>query len=123
MSTRVLSRAVGFVAVATSLFMGAESRAATIIRDPNPPRYKVEIEPHLNIQYFWFDAYGAHGIGPGVRFGIPIVSPGFIKRLNNSVAISFGADFLYYTGRDHCESVGGGQFVCSGGRSFWVLYA
>ncbi len=94
--------------------------AASIIRDPNPPKYKVEIEPHLNVQYFYRDTYGAHGFGPGVRFGIPVMSPGFIKKINNSVAISFGADILRlsYYDRRFCDRNG-----CYDGPAFWAFYA
>lgn len=116
---RVASIATCLAAVAVA----TPSNAAVIIKDPNPPHYKLEIEPHLNLQYFWFDHYNGHGFGPGVRFGIPILAPGFIKKINDSVAISFGADFLRYTGREFCSNEGRGNFVCTSGASYWVLYA
>jgi hypothetical protein len=112
-------------AAAIGLFGVAAARpasAASIIKDPNPPQYKVEIEPHLNLQFFGFD-YDARGFGPGVRFSIPVMSPGFIKRLNNSVAISFGADLMYYSPRSRFCRGGGRDFECYEPRSFWALYA
>lgn len=72
--------------------------ATTIIREPNPPKYKVEIEPKLNLAYLGLWSYGGNGWGPGVRATIPIMSPGFIKSINNSVGISFGLDILKYQG-------------------------
>jgi hypothetical protein len=94
--------------------------AASIIKDPNPPKYKLEIEPHLNVQYFYRDTYGAHGFGPGIRFSIPIMSPGFIKTINDSIAISFGGDLLrlsYYENKS-CDRNG-----CYDGPGFWAFYA
>jgi len=111
---------VSAVAIALGIVASASpSRATSIIKDPNPPKYSVEIEPHLNLQYLIFEHYKANGLGPGVRFGIPIMSPGFIKSINDSIAISFGADLMYLTprsksnecGRDGCDY-----------RAFWALY-
>ena len=72
--------------------------AKTIIKDPNPPKYGVEIEPKLNFSYFGLYAYGGNAWGPGVRFSIPVMSPGFVKKINDSVTITFGADFMRYEG-------------------------
>jgi hypothetical protein len=41
--------------------------------------------------------YGGTAFGLGARFSIPIVHNGFIPNLNNSVAISFGLDWLHYS--------------------------
>lgn len=76
----------------------ATGEARSIIKDPNPPQYKVEIEPKLNLSYFGVWDYGGNAIGPGVRFSIPVMSPGFIKKINDSVAITFGTDFLRHEG-------------------------
>jgi hypothetical protein len=104
--------------LAAIVLASAPASAATIIKDPHPPEYKLEIEPHLAVQYFGWD-HSANGFGPGIRFSIPIVSPGFIPKLNNSVAISFGADLLHYTpAYKKCQ----GDF-CNEGPSYWVLYA
>jgi hypothetical protein len=40
--------------------------------------------------------YADAGFGAGGRFSIPIVENGFIPSLNNSVAITFGVDALYF---------------------------
>lgn len=115
-------RSAGAVACALAFStLGAPAAAATIIKDPNPPKYSVEIEPHLNVQYF-YATYGAHGFGPGVRFGIPIVSPGFIKTINNSVAISFGADIFYLQPNEKrfCDRAGCYDYE---GKGFWALYS
>ena len=104
-------------AVAVGLSAVSSVDAASIIKDPNPPHYKVEVEPHLNVQYFFRDYNGAVGFGPGIRIGIPIMSPGFIKKINDSVAISFGGDILRLTSRSLCDRNGCYDY------GFWALYA
>ncbi|MBI2390333.1 MAG: hypothetical protein HYV09_12155 [Deltaproteobacteria bacterium] len=99
----------------------ATSEARSIIKDPNPPQYKVEIEPKLNLSYFGVWDYGGNAIGPGVRFSIPVMSPGFIKKINDSVAITFGTDFLRYEGYDYryCNRNGCFQY---GSPYFWSVH-
>jgi hypothetical protein len=115
----VLAAAVAGVTVT------AHASATSIIKDPHPPRYALELEPKLNLAYFGFlgSGYGGNGWGPGVRFSIPVMSPGFIKKINDSVTISFGADFVRYEGY---------RFYCNGRNcpvvwngydtSFWSLH-
>jgi len=55
----------------------------------------VEIEPHALLG-FWGVLYRGSGFGLGGRFSIPIVDNGFVSSINNSVAISFGLDVLFY---------------------------
>jgi len=112
-------RSTFFFALATCGALLAGSRttsAASIIRDPNPPKYSVEIEPHLDVSFIGFVEYGT-GFGPGARFSIPVMSPGFIKTINDSIAISFGADLLRYNAHGYrCTSFG-----CND-QTFWTLY-
>jgi hypothetical protein len=82
---------LGAYAVVPSAF------AQTSIKDPNPPKYSVEIEPKLNIDS-GYGYWGGTGFGPGVRFSIPVMSPGFVKTINDSIAISFGLDLIHYDG-------------------------
>jgi hypothetical protein len=58
--------------------------------------YTFELEPHVGVG-------GYHSIfgGPGIRGSFPIVDPGFIKSLNNSVAIGSGLDFYFNGNRTH----------------------
>jgi hypothetical protein len=81
------------VALATST-----ASAELTIKNPDPPKYSVEIEPKLNLAYLFWTSYGGNAIGPGVRFSIPVMSPGFIKDINDSIAIGFGVDILHYDG-------------------------
>ena len=95
----------------------APAAAASTIRSPNPPQYKVEIEPHLLLQpdSLYYNG-GTFGVGVGARFSIPIMSPGFVKTINDSIAISFGPDLVHYDGYDWCQGN-----VCYG-QSYWRLY-
>jgi len=123
LSTLMKSALRGLVVAATLVAaLGSDAQAAWIIKNPNPPKYKLEIEPHLNVQYFYGDTYGGHGLGPGIRLSIPIVSPGFIKKLNNSIAISFGGDILYLrpSKNRYCDKVGCYDYA---GDPLWGLYA
>src|SRR5689334_1043116 len=84
-------------AVVTFL-MPRPAQAESIIKDPNPPQYSLELEPKFNLGPSGVFDYGGSFYGPGVRFSIPVMSPGFVKTINDSIAISFGADFVRYGG-------------------------
>jgi hypothetical protein len=96
----------------------ARSRVAraedNTIRQPGDhPNYAVEIEPHLDLNWFDNVGYGFGGdagIGLGLRATIPIVKNGFIPSINNTVGIGFGGDILFF---------GCGAAGCPG---VWTLY-
>jgi hypothetical protein len=78
------------------------AHADSTIRQPGQhPDYHVDIEPHGVLGFAWWD-YGPYygGIGPGfgggARFSIPLCKNCFIPKINNNVAISFGADFVLF---------------------------
>ena len=115
-----LTLATTSMCAAGLLALAGDAGAVSIIKDPNPPKYSVEIEPHLNINAVNFD-YGGFGWGPGVRFGIPVAGPAFVKTINDSIAISFGADLIHYDGyRYGCTRNGCGNFGDTPG--LWALY-
>lgn len=67
------------------------------IRAPGAhPKYTVELEPHLVVQYGvdWYvkDA----GFGPGIRASIPLLQNGPISTINNSLALGVGVDWALY---------------------------
>lgn len=74
--------------------------ADSTIRTPGEHTdYHVDIEPHgvFGLAYWDFGAaYGTVGFGGGARFSIPLCKNCFIPKINNNVAISFGADFVFY---------------------------
>jgi hypothetical protein len=120
-STRILAAAA---LAAGAAFLAAPAASADMtIKDPNPPQYKLELEPKFNITPNGFFNYGGTGFGPGVRLSIPIMSPGFVKTINDSIAISFGADLIRYEGYTYFEGCGrGGPCVNYNAGGFWSLY-
>lgn len=96
--THGLRPAVFVAALGAALLFAPRAQGESIIKDPNPPKYSLEIEPKLNIAAFFWKSYGGEGYGPGVRLSIPVMSPGFVKSINDSVAISFGLDLVRYSG-------------------------
>src|SRR4051794_32202234 len=96
MKRLLIAATVGGALLATS---GA-AQAQSIIRQPNAHVSKVEFEIHAGFGGFW-NRWG-FAISPGFRIGIPVMPNGFVRSINNSVAISFGADvFLYPFYRDY----------------------
>lgn len=78
----------------TASTAGAES---TIKRPGDRARYSFEAEPHLLLTPFGPpEAFGDGGIGLGFRGTVEIVRNGFVPSINNSVGITFGADWLHY---------------------------
>ncbi len=97
-----MMRHISVVAVA-GLFAVAVARPAhaqSILKSPGSgPKYSVELEPHLLLGPWEPPGSGqgqAGGYGGGMRASIPIIPEGFIKKLNNSVALGFGVDYLHY---------------------------
>jgi hypothetical protein len=92
---------VALLPVFAFLVIGLWPRAASaedlVIKQPgHHAAYSVELEPHL-VAAFFLPTAGS-GIGVGARASIPIVKNGFVKTINNSVAIGFGLDFVRYSG-------------------------
>ncbi len=89
----------------------SDAQAASIIRNRTRPSTR-SIEPKLNLGFVGLWDYGGNSYGPGVRFSIPVMSPGFVKTINDSVAITFGADFVYYEGYRYYNRTRGGNRAC-----------
>jgi hypothetical protein len=97
-----LARAgVATIAFAATTLIASTSSIAradddTISKPGDHQQYHIELEPHM---LFGFnDVYSSDGFGIGGRASIPILQNGFVPSINNSVAISFGADLLHYGG-------------------------
>jgi hypothetical protein len=86
-----------FAVLVLGLFLGRVASADDTIRNPGDhPHYLVEIEPRF--LFGWDNDFdGNAGVGVGARVSIPIVRNGFVPTINNSVAISFGLDWLHYS--------------------------
>lgn len=93
-------RAALFAALVFALGAFALSSPAraddTIKRPGDHPRYSVEIEPHALVG--WADQWAGTGLGLGGRVSINLTHDGFVKTINNSVAIGFGLDWAHYSG-------------------------
>jgi hypothetical protein len=89
--------------------LASPAEAQVVIKQPNAhPDYSVELEPHGTFVFFHryygygggrgfrgnrgFYAFSDPELGAGFRATIPIVDPGFIPKLNNTVGITFGID-------------------------------
>lgn len=110
---RRLTRSLAFAGAALPLLAltaGAKTaRADTLIiqHAGDHPRYVFEAEPHLVLGVIDPPGYASgNGFGLGFRGSIPIVQNGFIPKLNNSVAIGFGVDFVRYGRGDFCRNGG-----------------
>jgi hypothetical protein len=91
------SLALAVYAAVLGVAFAGDARADDTIKHPGDhPLYKVEIEPHL--LFGWDSLFPGNSFGLGARFSIPIVDNGFVKTINNSVAITFGADLMHYDG-------------------------
>lgn len=120
--------AVSLVCAAASM-SAAPARAESTIRDPRPPVYAVELEPKLNLNYFLFERYGGQAVGPGIRASIPLMSPGFVRTINDNAAITFGLDLMHYDGTGYYGWSGycnGNPKNCPGwyvgyNTSFWAI--
>ena len=92
--------AVPLLVVSISLLAARSAHAdQSVIKHPGQhPDYSFEAEPHL---FFGFDPPGkaaSQGFGPGFRGTIELVDNGFIKKINNTVGIGFGADWIAFGG-------------------------
>jgi hypothetical protein len=67
----------------------------TIKRPGDHPHYTVEIEPHALLG--WAAQWYGTGLGLGGRVSINLTHDGFVKTINNSVAIGFGLDWVHYS--------------------------
>jgi hypothetical protein len=84
--------------------LGKPALAQSVIKQPgNHPNYSFEAEPHLLLGLWGVPGPGGGtGLGAGFRGSIVIVDNGFVKTINNSVAISFGLDWVHYEIDDWC---------------------
>ena len=91
-------RLAGAIAVGCLALAFAPSARAddTIKRPGDHPDYVVELEPHGDLGFGF--RYDGVGVGVGFRASIVVVKNGFIPKLNNSVAVTFGGDFIHYGG-------------------------
>lgn len=80
----------------------AEERVVTVkvgVHSAPPPhaqpRYNVELEPHLIMQWADVPFRTDVGLGLGFRASIPVLDQGPLPQLHNNLAVSFGFDWAY----------------------------
>ena len=92
----------------------AASADDTIKRPGDHPHYSVELEPHVLIGWASNYYYGSDdGFGVGARVSINLTHDGFIEKINNSVAIGLGLDWVHYSG-PNCYYYGRGPGCFAG---------
>ena len=90
---RVVSSLVAVVALLVAAPALADERM--IIKYPGEhPMYRFEAEPHGLLGFTGPFGY-AGAFGAGFRGTVIVADNGFIKTINNSVGIGFGADFFF----------------------------
>ncbi len=84
--------------VALSTLASVASAQSTISSPGAHPDYTIEVEPHFVLAPWGPVSWGGNraGFGPGVRLSIPATQNGFVPSINDSVAVSFGLDWLFY---------------------------
>jgi hypothetical protein len=90
------------------LSVAGNVQAQSSIKVPGQrPAYAFELEPHLLLTPFSApDGPTGDGYGLGVRGTIEVAPDGFIPKLNDSVGIGFGLDWIHYDGqggRGYCR--------------------
>lgn len=138
-NARLMRRvAVPAAAVAMLLSSGAaQARRGFHAYEPRAPMdYTAELEPHLVFGSAPPGRGAGSGVGLGVRASIVVAPDGFIRDVNDSVAIGFGLDYGHYAARyalngyrDQClhfEPGPAGTSVCtdvtSNGASYDYLF-
>ena len=102
----------------------AHAYEQVLIRDWRTPiGYDLELEPHLVFGTAPPGPGYGSGVGIGVRGSLVILPDGFIRNVNDSVAVGVGLDFGHYTGswavngyRDQClhfEPGPNGTSICT----------
>lgn len=125
MRTRTTFRLLGAgIAAATALFLTApEAQAADwVIKSPSEhPSYIAELEPHANFilwNRYYGRGYAAYDptrdpqLGGGFRASIKLMDPGFVRKINDTIAITFGLDMTSCSYR-----------YCRDGYSVWTPVA
>ncbi|MGE5786517.1 MAG: hypothetical protein ACM3ZE_18110 [Myxococcales bacterium] len=97
-----------------------------IIKNPGDhPQYRFELEPHLLLGLWGVPGpAGAIGYGAGFRGSIVVVDNGFVKEINNNVAITFGLDWLHYDVDNWCDRYwrNGNRVYCNWDNDADVLW-
>jgi hypothetical protein len=99
-AARFVNVALGLAWFALCSSLCSTSFAQSTIKQPaERPHYYFEAEPHLDAALLDPPGFGAGtGWGLGFRGTVELLRVGFIPKLNNSIGIGFGIDYLRYDG-------------------------
>jgi hypothetical protein len=106
---RLLRHAVSLLVACVLVGWASAAHAQSTIKSPGQrPHYFFEAEPHLLAGLLDPPGFGAGtGLGLGLRGTFEVASDGFLPKLNDSVGIGIGIDYLRYDGwqgpRGLCE--------------------
>ncbi len=97
---RIRARSLAVVAAALCAFWLGTAEAQSTLRVPGERQgHALELEPHLLLSPFDAPADPSDGgYGLGARATIELLPDGFIDKLNDSVGIGFGLDWVHYSG-------------------------
>jgi hypothetical protein len=100
MSRTLLRTLLALALLFGSFGVCAPAQAQSTIKQPGARTdYAFEAEPHLDVGLLDPPGFGGGtGWGLGFRGTVQLVKNGFIGKLNNSVGIGFGIDYLRYDG-------------------------
>jgi hypothetical protein len=86
------------ILVSSVVLLGlCSASAAAQIRSPGShPKYGVELEPHLVVQWSYEPYWNDEGIGVGLRASIPLIQNGPVRTINNNLALGFGLDWAHF---------------------------
>ena len=90
---------VSLVLAGAAFFLAQPAAGQSIFRQRGQHANQIEIEVHgtFGLNYYGRGGGGGFGFGGGARVGIPLLDNGPIPSINNSLALSLGADLLYNT--------------------------
>jgi hypothetical protein len=104
MRARKLSYSAALMALASAVTLPAAAQS-TIKQPGQRPPYYVELEPHGLLGVLDPPGFGDDlGFGLGARATIELASAGFLPKLNDSVGLGFGFDYVRYDGYDGWRS-------------------
>lgn len=101
-SVRLRLASCASIGALTALAVFVPSTASadeSIIKNPGDhPDYRFEAEPHGLVGFGGPFEKGRADVGAGFRGTVIFLDNGFIKSINNSVGVGFGADFFFRHG-------------------------
>lgn len=98
-ATRSVQVTLGALAAAGVMAMTGSAWAQSFAGRPGAHVTGVEVEPQVVVGYGFDRGPGyTDGFGFGLRLGIPLMANGPITSINDSLALSVGADLVYWNG-------------------------